>query len=150
MKRVTPLIFILLLTLTGCNNEKTIVEERHVFPENNWNHENRLVTYNVKIDGMPNPCKVILELDHAHKTDLVIPITVSIKSPDGGTTSRRVSFVIDKNHQADPNCAVAEVYPQKYFNVAGDYEFTILRKWDKYDFPANKALTLKVLKMPVE
>ncbi|MDR2978910.1 MAG: hypothetical protein LBV02_00470 [Bacteroidales bacterium] len=150
MKRSILLIFTVLFTLSACNKPKVIVEKRYVFPENNWNNEERIVTYKATIDESPNPHKIVMELEHLHKEAISFPLTMTIKSPDGGTTSRRVNLFIGDDRQADPALAVVEIYPQKYFNTSGEYEFTVLRKWEKYDFYDNKALTLKIVKMPEE
>lgn len=150
MKKSIFFIFIALFALTACNREKVIVEETYTFSNDNWNHEDRIITYHAKIDASPNPHKILVELEHAHGEMPALPITLTIKSPDGGTTTRRVHLPFGNEHQENPNVAVVEIYPEKYFNASGEYEFAVLRKWEKYDFYGNKALTLKVIKLPVD
>lgn len=150
MRRSLFLILLGLLSLSACKRSDIVVEERYVFPDKNWGFEERIVLYSIDIEAMANPCKVMVELEHSYKDVTTLPLILTIKSPDGGSSTRKVNMAFGDAHQQDPNRAVAIIYPQKYFNTSGTYEFSLLREWPKYEFYGNEAITLKIIKLPIE
>jgi len=148
-KNISILLAItLLLSLSSCNKEKVIAEQRYEFSDANWDFEHRIVTLQCEINAMEEPCSIVVETEHDGISEpRAIPVTFSITSPDGSETSKRMGLVFDGEHYVNDHLISSVAYPEKYFNASGNYTFELYRKHDKYDLPGIRAVTIKVVKL---
>lgn len=153
IKLTTILILSLLVFATSsCNKNKPFFEETVVFKDKNWNHDQRSLVFEKKIEGSETPYEIYIDLDLEKDLDLdEFPITFSIYSDQGEETHKQIVFffpVMSDNQiiaPSGPKILTKLVYSEKYFNTSALYTFKILRKSSKYDLYDVKSVKLRVV-----
>ena len=152
-KKMNKNIFILLaisllFSLSSCNREKVIAEQRYEFPNANWDFEQRIITLECDIEATEEPCKIVVETEHDNISEpRALPVTFCITSPDGAETVKRMGLIFDGEHDVNENLISSVAYKEKYFNTSGKYQFELYRTYEKYDLHGIRAVTVKVIKL---
>ena len=155
----TIVILLLVSTLLcgcgGSHKEKTILEHKHVFPEQKWNrfqefkHEveikNTDIMYGISLEVV---CTPDIETDN-------IPIVFSIYSPEGGEAhtlstiylKERMSFTGDETPTGD-RIILHTIYPARSFTEEGTYTLKFYQKVPKYDLIGVKSGTIRMYTVP--
>lgn len=142
---------LLLVNCGSSRNEKTIMEHKHVFPENKWNRFQEF-KHEVEITDTETMYGISLEVVCTPniKTDN-IPVVFSIYSPEGGEShtlstiylNQNSSFVSDKESKED-RILLHTVYSARNFNEQGTYRLKFYQKVPKYDLEGVKSVTIRM------
>jgi hypothetical protein len=160
MNRIyNPIVVLVVIVVSGfaisCNfgKEKVIAQETFSFLNDNWNFEQRLITFEKEINA-DKPCKIVLDLLCTKEfTAETLPVTLSLYDAEGGETHRSniFNFVqkkdITEKVEGSLTTYSLTLYAKKYFNITGHYKFRLLHTYYKYNLLGIKSITVKVIEL---
>ncbi|MDR1113459.1 MAG: hypothetical protein LBL18_06865 [Bacteroidales bacterium] len=163
MNRTCNLILALLIIAISCitischtAKEKVIAQETFSFLNDNWNFEQRLITFEKEVDS-DKPCKVVLDLLCTKEfTAETLPVTLSLYDSEGGEAHRSNTFNFvqkkDMTEKTEGDLTVYSlpVYAKKYFNVHGKYKFRLLHTYYNYNLLGIRSITVKVIELEAD
>lgn len=153
-------LFFLLLSLgafflLSCNSSSktTLFEVSQDFTDNNWGFDQRILEYEVEIEGSEDPYEVILTLELSDRLSVDrLPFTFSIYAPDGSESHKPTVIVFNvpedpsTEHLSGPKTVVKTIYDYKFFNKSGTYKLRLLQKSGKYDLYNVKSMKITAKK----
>jgi gliding motility-associated lipoprotein GldH len=149
------LVSILLCGCGGSHKEKTILEHKHVFPEQKWN---RFQEFKHQVDIKDTETLYGISLEVVCTPDIQtdnIPIVFSIYSPGGGEAhtlstiylNEKSSFTGDENTSSD-RIILHTIYPARSFTEEGTYTLKFYQKVPKYDLIGVKSVKIRMYTVP--
>lgn len=149
------LVSVLLCGCGGSHKEKTILEHKHVFPEQKWN---RFQEFKHTVDIKNTEIMYGIELEVVCTPDIQtnnIPIVFSIYSPEGGEAhtlstiylNDRSSFSGDEATEGD-RVILHTIYAARNFNEEGTYTLKFYQKVPKYDLIGVKSVKIRMYTVP--
>ena len=151
MTRCAAICCCFMLFFSSCNSkkEKLIAESIRQFADNNWSYEDHFVYFDVDINDVSKPCKVVVEIENLPDIEInTLQLIVTITGPDGTENERKANVAFYESRANNSTTTVTEVYPYKSFYTPGTYKFKIYRRYEKYYLYGIKSLKLKVIQIP--
>jgi hypothetical protein len=153
MKKLLPLLFLIISVFLFISCSKSIVfDEKIMFSNNNWTFEQKAITFEVPIQGSDKPYAIILDLELAGipNVDLIYS-TFSISTPKGAETVKAIYFNFLSPQEpyikgASLNAKIYRmtVYPKKYFSETGTYKFEVNQFSNKADNYGIRSLRMYI------
>ena len=148
-------------TLVSCDsfkrkgvNKNWSMEVSHPFPNTNWAFEEEVLDFDFEIKDTTKYYDVTVSLlyDTSIVALRVIPLTLTLTSPDGMQSIASSQFLLDSKNNKDirpegnSNNAVLDVvvYPHRKLKAPGTHTLTVYRRAEKADNYGFLNLTTKV------
>jgi len=153
-------VLILASVMTSCDSiskkracKNWSVMKNHQFPDSNWAFEEEVLNFDFDIEDTARFYEVSVAL--VFDTSVValkdIPLSLTLKTPDGMQSVSKSRFLLEKANNPDvkmQNGNVAElellVFPRRKFRAPGTYTLTVYRRAEKADNYGFISLATKV------
>lgn len=152
---------LLTTTLVSCDsfkrkgvNKNWSMEVSHPFPNTNWAFEEEVLNFDFEIKDTTKYYDVTVSLlyDTSIVALRVIPLTLTLTSPDGMQSIASSQFLLDSKNNKDirpegnSNNAVLDVvvYPHRKFKNLGTHKLSVYRRAEKADNYGFISLSTKV------
>lgn len=157
---IVAAVLILASVMTSCDSisKKRVcknwsVMKNHQFPNSNWAFEEEVLNFDFDIEDTTQFYEVSVVL--VYDTNVVIlkeiPLSLTLKTPDGMQSVSKSRLLLDKANNTDikmQNGNVAElellVYPRRKFKALGTHTLTVYRRAEKADNYGFISLATKV------
>ena len=140
-----------MLFFSSCNSnkEKLIAERTLQFADDNWSYEDHFVYFDVDINDVSKPYKIVLEMENSLDIEInSLQLIMTITGPDGTENQRKANVPFYESKANKSTLTVSEIYPYKTFYTPGTYNFRIYRRYEKYHLYGIKSLNMKVIQIP--
>lgn len=141
-------VAILAIFAMSCNNfsnknsKSKVITQTHEFPNTNWAFEEEVLNFDFDIVDTTKDYQIALNLkyDTAVVTLKNIPISITLKTPDGMQSIAASKFDLERNNNnkiSMQNGTVQEanvvVFPKRRFKAIGNYKLSVYRRAQKAD-----------------
>jgi hypothetical protein len=151
-------VLLLASVVTSCDsiskkNKQWSVEKTHQFPNSNWAFEEEVLDFDFDIEDTTQYYEVSVALVYDTNVTTLkdIPLSLTLKTPDGMQSVSKSRFLLDKANNPDikmqqGNIAELEVvvFPRRKFKAPGTHTLTVYRRAEKADNYGFISLSTKV------
>lgn len=142
------IVSVIAICAVSCNNfsnkhsKSKVMIQTHEFPNTNWAFEEEVLNFDFDIADTTRDYQIALNLkyDTAVVTLKNIPISITLKTPDGMQSIAASKFDLEQNNTnkiSMQNGTLSEanviVFPKRRFKAIGNYQLTVYRRAQKAD-----------------